>query len=224
MMLLNKLEKTINYKFNNISLLEEALTHSSFQINNKKIKSKNYERLEFLGDRVLGLILSEFFFKTFPDVNEGVLDNYFQKNANQDNLFNYAQKINLSVFLKTQKGDNLIKNKSILSDAIEAIIGAIYMDSGLDECRIFIINNIIDNKFVTSRPLKHPKSLLQEYCLEKFKTLPKYSILNKFGNEHDPIFEVSVYIDNYDIVSATGSSLKNAEQAAAIKLLDILKI
>ena len=221
-MSLNKLERKINYKFKNISLLEEALTHSSY---NKNIKiKKNYERLEFLGDRVLGLILSEFFFKTFPEVNEGVLDKYFQKNANQDNLFNYAQKINLSIFLKTQKGDNLIKNKSILSDAIEAIIGAIYIDSGLDDCRIFIVDNIIDNKFITSKPLKHPKSILQEYCLDKFKNLPKYSIINKFGNEHDPIFEVSVHIDTYDEVSATGSSLKNAEEAAAIKLLEILKI
>ena len=223
-MSLNQLEKKINYKFKNITLLEEALTHSSYKINHTKTKKKNYERLEFLGDRVLGLILSEFFFKRFPEVNEGVLDNYFQKNANQDNLFNYAQKINLSVFLKTQKGDNLINNKSILSDAIEAIIGAIYIDSGLDDCRIFIVNNIINNNYIRSKPLKHPKSLLQEYCLEKFKTLPKYSILNKFGNEHDPIFEVSVYIDNYDVVSATGSSLKNAEEAAAAKLLDILKI
>ena len=223
MMSLNKLEKKINYKFKNISLLEEALTHSSYKINNKKIEKKNYERLEFLGDRVLGLILSEFFFKTFPNVNEGVLDDYFQMNANQDNLFNYAKKINLSVFLKTQKGDNLIQNKSILSDVIEAIIGAIYIDSGLDKCRIFIVNNIIDDKLNTAKPLKHPKSLLQEYCLEKFKILPKYSILNKFGNEHDPIFEVSVCIENHDIVSARGSSLRNAEEAAAIKLLDILK-
>ena len=223
-MSLKKLEKKINYKFKNIALLEEALTHSSYKINNTKTKKKNYERLEFLGDRVLGLILAEFFFKSFPEVNEGILDNYFQKNANQDNLFKYAQKINLSVFLKTQKGDNLINNKSILSDSIEAIIGAIYIDSGLDDCRIFIVNNIINNEHIRYKPLKHPKSLLQEYCLEKFKTLPKYSILNKFGNEHDPTFEVSVYIDNYDVVSATGSSLKNAEEAAAAKLLDILKI
>ena len=222
-MSLNKLEKKINYKFKNIALLEEALTHSSYKINNTQ-KKKNYERLEFLGDRVLGLVLSEFFFKSFPEVNEGVLDNYFQKNANQDNLFNYAQKINLSVFLKTQKGDNLINNKSILSDSIEALIGAIYIDSGLDDCRIFIVNNIINNNLIKSKPLKHPKSLLQEYCLEKFKSLPKYNIINKFGNEHDPIFEVSVYIDSYDVVSATGSSLKNAEEAAAAKLLDILKI
>ena len=112
------------------------------------------------------MVLSEYLFKTFPNAKEGVLDNYFQKFANQENLFNYAKKINLSVFLKTQKGDNLKNNKSILSDVIEAIIGAIYIDSGLKNCKNFIINNIIDKYSINSKPLKHPKSILQEYCLE----------------------------------------------------------
>ncbi len=220
---IDQLEKCIKYKFKNLDLLEEALTHSSFK-KNKLVEKKNYERLEFLGDRVLGLILSEFLFKTFPKVQEGDLDKYFQNYANQENLFNYAKKINLSSFIKTQKGDNLENNKSILGDVIEAIIGAIYIDSGLKNCQKFVIKNIIDNKSQIYKPLKHPKSILQEYCLKKYKTLPKYSILNKFGNEHEPIFEVSVYIENHDLVSATGSNLKNAEEAAATKLLEILNI
>ena len=223
-MCLNKLEKQINYKFKNIALLEEAITHSSFQKNNFKIKKKNYERLEFLGDRVLGLVLSEYLFKFFPNAKEGVLDNYFQKFANQDNLFNYAKKINLSVFLKTQKGDNLENNKSILSDVIEAIIGAIYIDSGLKNCKNFIIDNIIDKYSIYSKPLKHPKSMLQEYCLNQYNALPRYIVLNKYGNEHQPTYEVSVSIKNHDVVSATGTNLKKAEEAAATKLLSILKI
>ena len=223
-MCLNKLEKQINYKFKNIALLEEAITHSSFQKNNFKIKKKNYERLEFLGDRVLGLVLSEYLFKFFPDAKEGVLDNYFQKFANQDNLFNYAKKINLSVFLKTQKGDNLENNKSILSDVIEAIIGAIYIDAGLKNCKNFIINNIIDKYSIYSKPLKHPKSMLQEYCLDQYNALPKYIVLNKYGNEHQPTYEVSVSIKNHDVVSATGTNLKKAEEAAATKLLSVLRI
>ena len=223
-MCLNKLEKQINYKFKNIALLEEAITHSSFQKNNLKIKKKNYERLEFLGDRVLGLVLSEYLFKTFPNAKEGVLDNYFQKFANQENLYNFAKKINLPVFLKTQKGDNLKDNKSILSDVIEAIIGAIYIDSGLKNCKNFIINNIVDKYSINSKPLKHPKSILQEYCLDQYNDLPKYSILNKFGNEHQPTYEVSVSIKNHNEVSATGTNLKKAEEAAAIKLLSVLKI
>lgn len=223
-MYLNKLEKQINYKFKNIALLEEALTHSSFQKNNLKNKKKNYERLEFLGDRVLGLVLSEYVYITFPTAKEGILDSYFQKFANQDNLFKYAKKINLSVFIKTQKGDNLENNKSILSDVVEAIIGAIYIDTGLNNCKNYIINNIIDLDLIFSAPIKHPKSILQEYCLEQYKTLPKYNILNKSGNEHQPIYEVSVYIENHDLVSATGVNLKKAEEAAATKLLRILKI
>ena len=223
-MSIDKLEKQINYKFKNIALLKEAITHSSFQKNNLKVNKKNYERLEFLGDRVLGLVLSEYFFKNFPKAKEGVLDNYFQKFANQDNLFNYAKKINLSKFLKTQKGDNLENNKSILSDVVEAIIGAIYIDTGLNNCKNFIENNVVDKDSIYSKPLKHPKSMLQEYCLNQFNILPKYSVLNKTGNEHQPIYEVSVYIENHDIVSATGSNLKNAEEAAATKLLNMLKI
>ena len=223
-MCIDKLEKQINYKFKNIALLKEAITHSSFQKNNLKVNKKNYERLEFLGDRVLGLVLSEYFFKNFPKAKEGVLDNYFQKFANQDNLFNYAKKINLSKFLKTQKGDNLENNKSILSDVVEAIIGAIYIDTGLNNCKNFIVNNVVDKDSIYSKPLKHPKSMLQEYCLNQFNILPKYSVLNKTGNEHQPIYEVSVYIENHDIVSATGSNLKNAEEAAATKLLNMLKI
>ena len=223
-MCLNKLEKQINYKFKNIALLREALTHSSFQKNNLKIKKKNYERLEFLGDRVLGLVLSEYVYMTFPTAKEGVLDSYFQKFANQDNLFKYAEKIYLSSFIKTQKGDNLENNKSILSDVVEAIIGAIYIDTGFSNCKNFIINNIVDIDLINFKTLKHPKSILQEYCLDKYKTLPKYNILNKSGNEHQPIYEVSVYIENHDVVSATGVNLKKAEEAAATKLLKILNI
>ena len=223
-MCLNKLEKRINYKFKNIALLEEALTHSSFKKNNLKIKKKNYERLEFLGDRVLGLVISEYVYETFFTAQEGVLDSYFQKFANQDNLFKYADKINLSSFIKTQKGDNLENNKSILSDVVEAIIGAIYIDTGLSNCKNFIINNIVDIDIINFKSLKHPKSILQEYCLDKYKTLPKYNILNKSGSEHQPIYEVSVYIENHDAVSATGVNLKKAEEAAAKKLLKILNV
>ena len=222
-MYINKLEKNINYKFKNIALLEEAITHSSYQKRKINYKKENYERLEFLGDRVLGLVLSEYFFKTFPEAKEGELDSYFQKYANQEKLYHYAKSINLSSFLKTQKGDNLENNKSILSDVIEAIIGAIYIDTGLKNCQNFIINNIIDKDLQNSKDLKHPKSILQEYCLDKYKTLPKYSVLNKSGNEHEPTYEVCVYIKNHEVVSAKGSNLKKAEEAAATKLLNVLK-
>ena len=130
---------------------------------------KNYERFEFLGDRVLGLVLAEYFFKLFPDANEGLLNNYLQRYANQNALAEYAIKINLSDFIKFQKGDSLEFNKSVLSDVVESVIASIYLYTGFNSSKKFIINEIIDTNLINSEPTKHPKSLLQEYCLNKYK-------------------------------------------------------
>ena len=223
-MIIDNFEKLINYKFKNENLLFEALTHSS----STKVKSnenkKNYERLEFLGDRVLGLVLAEYFFKLFPDSNEGFLNDYFQKYANQDFLSKFAKKIKISDFIKTQKGDDLDNNKSILSDVIESLIGAIYLDSNFDECRKFIVNNMLKIVSETNYPLKHSKSLLQEFCLNKFKQLPKYSMVEKSGPDHMPVFTVSVNINEKNAMLAKGSNLRNAEEKAASKLLAFLKL
>ena len=215
-MSLNELEKIINYNFNNINLLAEALVHKSYKNNNK-----NYERLEFLGDRVLGLVLAEYVFNTFPEANEGFLNNYYQKYVSQNYLSQYSKKISLSSFIKTQKGDNLENNKSILSDVVESIIGAIYLDSSLKNCKKFIINEIIGEDIISSKSIKHPKSILQEYSLDRYKSLPNYRVINKSGGDHNPIYTVSVNIKNFDSVSGNGSNLKSAEQDAALKLLGI---
>ena len=222
-MSIDQLEKQIKYKFKNVNLLKEALTHSSYNLKNSRATDKNYERLEFLGDRVLGLVLAEYFFKHFPSFNEGSLNDYLQKYANQSTLAEYANNINLSVFLKIQKGDNLDNNKSILSDVVESIIGAIYLDSDLVRCKNFILNEIVQKHSFLPKPIKHPKSTLQEYCLDKYKTLPKYTMINKSGTDHLPTYIVSVSIKNIDNVTAAGTNLKNAEEAAALKLLNILR-
>ena len=222
-MIIDKFEKIINYKFKNESLLFEALTHSSSKAVKSNKKKKNYERLEFLGDRVLGLVLAEYFFKLFPDTNEGVLNDYFQKYANQDFLSQFAKKIQISDFIKTQKGDNLDNNKSVLSDVIESLIGAIYLDSNIDECRKFIVNNMLKIVSETDLPIKHSKSLLQEFCLDQFKQLPKYSMVDKSGPDHMPVFTVSVNINEKNAMLAKGSNLRSAEENAASKLLAFLK-
>ena len=219
-MLLDQFEKKINYEFNNQSLLIEALTHSSSSISS----SPNYERLEFLGDRVLGLILAEYFFKLFPEVNEGCLNDYYQKYANQDFLAECAQNLNISDFIQTQKGDNLYNNKSILSDVVESLIGAIYIDSNINECRDFIEKKILNMVSKSSPPLRHSKSLLQELCLKKYKELPKYSMINKSGPDHNPVFTVSVSINEDNVKLGEGSSLRIAEEIAASKLLEFLNI
>ena len=219
----NVLEKKINYKFKNINLLSEALIHSSHISNNSEKNIKSYERLEFLGDRVLGLVLAEYFFKLFPDANEGMLNNYLQSYANQNTLAEYAHKINLSHFIKFQKGDFLEFNKSVLSDVVEAIIGSIYLDTNFNNAKFFVINEIIKQDNLESEPIKHPKSLLQEYCLRQYKCLPTYTIINKTGTDHQPTFMVSVSLNNICDTVSEGSSLKNAEEAAALKLLNILE-
>ena len=222
-MIINKLERIIKYNFNNVNLLKEALIHSSYSSRSCKKNKKNYERLEFLGDRVLGLVLAEHVFHVFPDANEGLLNSYYQKYVSQEYLFNYSKKIRLSNFIKTQKGDKLDDNKSILSDVVESIIGAIYLDSGLTDCKEFIIKEIIGEGII-SKTVRHPKTILQEYCLDKFKSLPKYKMLNKSGDDHNPVFTVSVNIENFETVCAKGRNLKSAEQLAALKLLNILKV
>ena len=222
-MLIDKLEKIIDYKFKNQSLLIQAITHSSSTIVNTNENKINYERLEFLGDRVLGIILAEYFFKLFPEANEGLLNDYFQKYANQEFLSQFAQKIKISNFIKTQKGDNLDNNKSVLSDVIEYLIGAIYLDSNLDQCRIFIVNNMLKIASQNNYPMKHSKSLLQEYCLNRFKQLPKYSMVERDGPDHLPVFTVSVCINESNAILAKGPNLKIAEENAASKLLDFLK-
>ena len=216
----NEFEKLINYVFKNHNLLVEALTHSSSSISS----SPNYERLEFLGDRVLGLILAEYFFKLFPEVNEGRLNDYYQKYANQDFLAECAQNLNISDFIQTQKGDNLYNNKSILSDVVESLIGAIYIDSNINECRDFIEKKILNMVSKSSPPLRHSKSLLQELCLKKYKELPKYSMINKSGPDHNPVFTVSVSINEDNVKLGEGSSLRIAEEIAASKLLGFLNI
>jgi len=221
---LNELEKIIKYNFNNINLLKEALVHTSYTPKSYENNNKNYERLEFLGDRVLGLVLAEYVFNIFPEANEGLLNNYYQKYVNQDYLSKYSKKISLSSFIKTQKGDNLEDNKSILSDVVESIIGAIYLDSNFKNCKKFIINEIICEDLVSSKPKKHPKSILQEYSLDKYKSLPNYKVINKSGDDHNPTYTVSVNIENFNVVLGNGSSVKSAEQDAALRLLDILNI
>ena len=223
-MSLNKLEKIIKYNFNDINLLQEALVHTSYTSKNHESINKNYERLEFLGDRVLGLVLAEYVFNIFPEANEGLLNNYYQKYVNQDYLSKYSKKISLSSFIKTQKGDNLEDNKSILSDVVESIIGAIYLDSNLINCKNFIIIEIICDDIISSKPIKHPKSILQEYSLHKYKSLPNYKVIKKSGDDHNPVYTVSVNIKNFDMVLGNGSNLKSAEQDAALRLLGILKI
>ena len=220
----SEIEKILDYKFKDIKLLDEALTHSSIKKINKQKMIFNYERLEFLGDRILGFIISDLIFKKFPNFQEGDLSVLFQKYTNAKFLSNVAISLNLNKFVVVQKGDRLEKKDSIMSDLIESIIAAIYIDSNLDNAKKFIEKKIFNTLKFKKVIDKHPKTLLQEYSLKYFKMIPVYTIEEKSGPDHDPQFKVNVSINSQDYAFGEGSSTQKAEEEAAKNLLKIMEV
>lgn len=215
----NQFEKKIGYNFNNINLLIQSLTHKSFD------PIKNNEKLEFLGDRVLGLIISKNLLKTFPNDNEGDLDKKLASLVNRKQCVKIANKLNLSEFILIRNSKNKkqeIENK-ILSDSIESIIGAIYLDQGFEKVEKFILDHWTEDIIKRTITERDAKTKLQELSLKVNKSLPIYKLIENKGPRHKPIIKVSVKIKNSKVVVAIGNSKKEAEQNAAKKLLDILK-
>ena len=215
----NQFEKKIGYSFNNINLLIQSLTHKSFD------PIKNNEKLEFLGDRVLGLIISKNLLKTFPNDNEGDLDKKLASLVNRKQCVKIANKLNLSEFILIRNSKNKkqeIENK-ILSDSIESIIGAIYLDQGFEKVEKFILDHWREDIIKRTITERDAKTKLQELSLKVNKSLPIYKLIENKGPRHKPIIKVSVKIKNSKVVVAIGNSKKEAEQNAAKKLLDIIK-
>ena len=215
----NQFEKKIGYNFNNINLLIQSLTHKSFD------PIKNNEKLEFLGDRVLGLIISKNLLKTFPNDNEGDLDKKLASLVNRKQCVKIANKLNLSEFILIRNSKNKkqeIENK-ILSDSIESIIGAIYLDQGFEQVEKFILDHWKEDIIKRTITERDAKTKLQELSLKVNKSLPIYKLIENKGPRHKPIIKVSVKIKNSKVVVAIGNSKKEAEQNAAKKLLDIIK-
>ena len=215
-MLTQELEKKISYEFSNKSILIEALTHKSAG------KIYNYEKLEFLGDRVLGFTIAEklnliMFNKKLSDIHLK-----FESLTNETYLSQVANRIQLYKYIVTQSGvdgDNLKKNNSILSDVIEALIGAIYSDGNINDAKKFIgkffnINNKKSNI--------NSKSALQELVLNNDLNLPNYELVNKEGPDHDPFFKVKVTALGASSVGK-GKTIKLAEFNAAKNILKIIK-
>lgn len=204
----------INYKFNDTDLLSLSLTHSS--IDEKKIIN-NYQRLEFLGDRVLGLIIAQLIFEKFPLEKEGQLSKRFADLVNKKTLVKIAKDINLAKLIKTTKesGLKIEITKSMLADCLEAIIGAIFLDSDFSTVKKVIEGlwrEVINNQ---TFPPENPKSILQEWCLKNKKNLPMYETLDKIGPDHEPLFLVQLIIKNFIKIDSSGSTKQEAEINAA---------
>lgn len=217
---INNFSSIINVRFKDDSLLRKSLTHKSYD------KINNNEILEFLGDRVLGLIISKYLMSKFPDDKEGVLDKKFANLVNKKTCGKVGKKLNLRNFMFL--GDSYKKadksDEKIISDCLEALIGAIYIDQGFKLCEKFVETHWNEHLNKSFQLFVDPKTKLQEYCLKKFKKLPKYSIQNRAGPQHNPIFKVEVEIPESKKISANGNSIKIAQQNAAKKLIKVLRI
>ena len=216
----NKLELKINIKFKDQELLKKSLIHKSHDNIN------NNEKLEFLGDRVLGLVLAKTLLKIYPDEKEGVIDKKFANLVNKKTCLLIAKKIELKKYMITgnsYKGLSRSDDK-IIGDGLEALLGAVYLDQGITVVEKFILNlwnDFIDKSLITKIDAK---TRLQEFSLKKYKTLPIYLINKQSGPQHSPIFKVEVQIKSSKKYFASGTSKKNAQQNAAQKLLTDLKI
>ena len=214
------LEIILDYSFKHHNLLQQSLIHKSFDNN------KNNEKLEFLGDRVLGLVISKKLIEIYPEEKEGIIDKKFANLVNKKTCSNIAKKINIKrfMFLGTSQKSLERSSDKIMSDCLEALIGAIYLDSGLKSAEKLILNFWKKHLENSSLPLIDSKTQLQEYSLKKFKELPKYTFYKKTGPQHKPVFKTDVQIPNSKKAIGIGTSKKNAQQNAASKLLRVLKI
>ena len=212
-------QKKVGINFHNQKLLTKCFTHKSYN------PIDNNEKLEFLGDRVLGLIISQNLLKFFPKDREGDLDKKLASLVNKNQCAKIAKDINLQdyILIKNSKNNPNIENK-VLSDCLESVIGCIYLDQGLDIAEKFIIKNwrkYLNKSLITERD---SKTRLQEYSLKHYKLLPVYKLIYNKGPRHKPLIKVSVKIKDSKKIIAIGNSKKEAEQKAAKKLLTSLKL
>ena len=218
-----KLENLIGYSFNDKDILTQSLTHPS----SENSKFSNMERLEFLGDRVLGLIIAEKIFIKFNSLKEGELSSYFNYLVQRSTCLIIAKKINLDNFIifgKSEFSSDGLKD-SILSNILESLIGAIFIDSGYDSAKIVVStlwDDLINDEKIDLN-ISNPKSELQETVLSSKKDLPIYKLLSVSGKDHKPEFTIMLSVDGYKSLFAIGNSKQEAEKNAAMEMLKCMK-
>ena len=222
---LNSFEKIIGYKFKNSLLLSQSLTHPSFFKDLSPIDKNNnqFERLEFLGDRVLGLIIAFLIFKNNKSLNEGDLSKKYSYLVQKNFLHKISLKLNIDKFLLYNFNKNNTKMLiSIQSDAVESLIGAIFIDGGYEPSYKFVKKFWAPYLNIKISKVHDPKTTLQEISQQKIKKLPEYKLINKKGPSHSPLFTVSLKVLNLNQIKAEGQSIREAERKAANEALKII--
>ncbi len=220
---LEKLENKLKIKFNNQNLLKQAMVHRSYLNEHPDSVVGHNERLEFLGDAVLEIVVTEYLYLNFKDTDEGDLTNWRASLVNAKMLHVVATELDLEDYLYLSKGEAKDKNKKsrqyILANAVEALIGAIYLDQGLEVAKNFILKNIVCklDEILKNESYLDPKSRFQEEAQDKKGITPHYEILNEEGPDHAKIFTVGLYLGEEKISDGVGSSKQEAQVDAATK-------
>ncbi len=215
----NSLEKKININFKNKYLLIKSLTHKSFD------KENNNEKVEFLGDRVLGLVMAKKLLEIYPNEKEGILDKKFASLVNKKTCLDIAKKIELQKYILTlnRSDKKIVIEDKVLADSCEALIGAIYLDKGYLVVEKFILEYWSDHIRDSAVTKIDAKTKLQEFSLKKYKKLPVYKLISNTGPRHKPLFKVAVKLVNTKFYAAEGKSKKDAEQNSAILCLQNIR-
>ena len=217
-----EVEAWIDHRFADRSLLKEALTHPSATGRGKNAPRSN-QRLEFLGDRVLGLVIAHLLIARFPNEDEGALSRRHAALVRRETLADIAGEMGLGhalTFARSEEAGRGQTNPSILADALEALIGAVYLDAGLEVAETFIRHKWASHVSTMGRPPRDAKTALQEWAQARGLSLPSYTLTKTEGPAHAPLFEIEAAITGFAPVKASASSKRQAEQAAAEALLD----
>ena len=222
---ISEIEKKIGIEFKDKNLLLQAFCHRSYLNEHPEWKLGHNERLEFLGDAVIEILVTEYLFFKFPEAEEGFLTNLRASLVNFQNLFLVAEKLNLEKYLLVSKGerkDNRKGKESILADLFEALVGAIYLDQGKEVAKKFLERFLFPTleEILKNKTLKDPKSLFQEKSQAILNITPEYHTLKEWGPDHNKTFEVGVFLKQKLIAKGIGSSKQEAELKAAKKALE----
>jgi len=210
------LEKKLKLKFKDPKILIKSLTHKSYD------SKDNNEKIEFLGDRVLGLIIAKKLLEIYPEEREGILDKKFASLVNKRKCLEVAKKIELEkyILIFNPKNKKIIIEDKVVADCLEALIGAIYLDKGLNFTEKFILKLWSEHITASAVTQIDSKTKLQEYSLKIFKILPIYKLISNTGPRHKPLFKVAVKLKDTKFFTAEGASKKDAEQNAAFLCLE----